>query len=186
MKHDWTAMCDKIPFALGTDCKSLYDVCTKQGSMPDERRVALDLLDVRESTEQMGDQIRWIPTDHMLVDCMTKFMPADAMLEYLKHNKYAFKYDDVIKNTKRAVAKARKEAREKKALDKLPREEDCDACLAQGINVIQHYELYRPMFEFLYPQESVRLNCYAGDYVALVKEKGFEEAYVHVVQVLTR
>ena len=56
IRHDWTTMCETIPFALGTDCKSLYDVCTKQGSMPDERRVALDLLDVRESIEQMGDQ----------------------------------------------------------------------------------------------------------------------------------
>ena len=52
--------------------------------MPEERRVALDLLDVRESIEEMGDQIRWIPTDHMLVDCMTKLMPPDAMLDYLK------------------------------------------------------------------------------------------------------
>ena len=117
---------------------------------------------------------------------MTKFMPADAMLEYLKHNQYAFKYDDVIKNTKRAVAKARKEAREKKALDKLPLEEECDVCLAQDINVIQHYELYYPFFEYLYPQDTIRLNHYAGNYEALVKEKGFEEAYVQIVQSLAR
>ena len=100
LRQSWAEMCKKIPFALGTDCKSLYDVCTKQGSMPEERRVALDLLDVRESIEEMGDQIRWIPTDHMLVDCLTKTMPADAMMEYLKKMEYAFKYDDVIKNTK--------------------------------------------------------------------------------------
>ena len=93
-------MCTKIPFALGTDCKSLYDVCTKQGSMPEERRVALDLMDVRESIEQMGDKIRWIPTDHMLVDCMTKNMPPDVMLEYLRKIEYSFKCDNVIKETK--------------------------------------------------------------------------------------
>ena len=77
-------MCKHVPFALGTDCKSLYDVCTKNGSMPDERRVALDLLDIRESIEEFGDKIRRIPTDHMLADCMTKNMPPDAMLGYLK------------------------------------------------------------------------------------------------------
>ena len=155
--------------------------------MPDERRVALDLLDVRESIEQMGDQIRWIPTDHMLVDCMTKLMPADAMLEYLKTNQYAFKYDDVIKNTKRAIAKKRKEDREKKAMASIPdKEEVYDDYLAQQINVIQHYEVYRPMFEYLYPQPSVRLHAYCGDFSQLVQDHGYEQAYVHLVQVLTK
>ena len=58
VKEEWTNMCKKVPFALGTDCKSLYDVCTKNGSMPEERRVALDLLDVRCSIEEFGDKIR--------------------------------------------------------------------------------------------------------------------------------
>ena len=75
MKMDWMRICKSIPFALGTDCRSLYDICTKNGSMPEEKRVALDLMDVRESIEEMGDTIRWISTDHMLVDCLTKNMP---------------------------------------------------------------------------------------------------------------
>jgi len=163
--------------------------------MPDERRVALDLLDVRESIEQMGDQIRWIPTDHMLVDCMTKTMPPDAMIEYLKTNVYAFKYDDVIKNTKRAIAKKRKEAREKAQESKpdnkkgksLPEEEEAyDDYLAQHVNVIQHYELYYPMFEYWYPSNHVRLNPYQGNFNDLVSEKGYSEAYVSVVNALTR
>ena len=33
----WTKMCARVPFCLGTDCKSLYDLCVKVGSMPDER-----------------------------------------------------------------------------------------------------------------------------------------------------
>ena len=62
----------------------------------------------------MGDTILWIPTDHMLVDCLTKNMPPDVMLEYMKNMCYAFKYDDVIKNTKREMAKQRKAIREGK------------------------------------------------------------------------
>ena len=46
----------------------------KPTSTTKEKRVALDLLDVREGIEKMGDQIRWVPTDHMLVDCLTKSM----------------------------------------------------------------------------------------------------------------
>ena len=96
---------------MATDCKSLYDLCMKTGSIPDERRVALDLLDVRESIEYFGDKIRWIPTDHMLVDCMTKQMHPAAMLKFLDTGEYSFKYDHEIKNTEREQAKVRSEKR---------------------------------------------------------------------------
>ena len=69
------------------------------------------LLDVREGVEEMKDQIRWVPTDHMLADAFTKSMPPDLLLRYLKDGRYSFKYDDEIKNTKREQAKARSEAR---------------------------------------------------------------------------
>ena len=72
LRGDWANMCNKIPFALGTDCRSLYDECTKSGSLPEERRVALDIMDIKESIEELGDQMRCVPTDHMSVDCMTK------------------------------------------------------------------------------------------------------------------
>ena len=45
---------------------------------------------------------------------MTKAMQPDAMLEYLKTGKYAFKYEKEIKDTKREIAKARKKAKEAK------------------------------------------------------------------------
>ena len=107
----WTQMCARVPFCLGTDCKSLYDLCTKVGSLPDDRRVALDMLDVREGIEEMKDQIRWVPTDHMLADALTKGMPPDLFLKYLRDGVYSFKYDDVIKDTKRAIKKERQEER---------------------------------------------------------------------------
>ena len=59
----------------------------------------------------MGDQFRWIPTDHMLADALTKRMPPDLLMKFLKDNVYSLKYDDSITNTKRYEARARKEAR---------------------------------------------------------------------------
>ena len=50
----------------------------------------------------------------MLVDCMTKFMPPALMLEYLHTGKYAFKYDEELKDTKRVKAKERKTVRDAK------------------------------------------------------------------------
>ena len=102
-------MCQQVPFCIGTDCKSLYDLCNRVGTVPDDKRCALDLLDVREGVEEFKDQVRWVPTDHMLADAFTKNMPPDLLMRYLKDYVYSFKYDDEIKNTKREVAKARKE-----------------------------------------------------------------------------
>ena len=112
-KH-WTKMCSAVPFCLGTDCKSLFDLCSKVGSMPDDRRVALDLLDVREGIEEFKDQIRWVPTDHMLADAFTKTMPPDLLMRYLQTGIYSFKYDEQIKETKREQAKERSRVRQEK------------------------------------------------------------------------
>ena len=84
----WEQACKRIPFCLATDCRSLYDLCVKDGSMPQERRVALELNDVREGIADFGDSIRWVPTDHMLVDCLTKCMDAGVMIKYLKDTWY--------------------------------------------------------------------------------------------------
>ena len=110
----WEDMCSRVPFCLGTDCKSLYDNIIKPTSTTKEKRVALDLLDVREGIERMGDEIRWVPTDHMLVDCLTKSMNPSLMMKYLHDYVYSFRYDHVIEDTKRAAAKKRKEVRDKK------------------------------------------------------------------------
>ena len=106
-------MCQTIPFALATDCKSVYDVCMKAGSLPDEKRTALDLLDLKEGISEMGDQVRWIPTDHMLSDSLTKEMPADLLLQYLQNYQYALKFDEQIASTKRSQQKQRAQARQK-------------------------------------------------------------------------
>ena len=177
----WEDLCKQIPFALGTDCKSLYDVCTKNGSMPDERRVALDLLDVRESIEEMGDKIRWIPTDHMLVDCMTKNMPPDSMLDYLRKMEYSFKYDDILKNTKREVAKLRRQQREKKKEDSLIdlNEDTYDSYDTNHVNVVDDYSTYYPLFNYWYGKtlEKPTLLTYVGDYKNLREQHGYRKMY---------
>ena len=69
----------------------------KPASTTKEKRVALDLLDVREGIEKFGDQIRWVPTDHMLVDCFTKAMNPALLMAYLNNYSYSFKHDEKIK-----------------------------------------------------------------------------------------
>lgn len=104
----WAQLCRQLPMSLGTACKSLYDVCNKTGCLPEVRRVALDVFDVRASLEQFGDVIRWNPPDHMRVGSLTKSMPTDLMTTDLRDMSYFLVYDQDINDTKRAWATMRK------------------------------------------------------------------------------
>ena len=73
-----------MPGYLVVDAKSLYDSLMTPGSLPKERRVALDRLAVGEALARPTDEIRWVPTRHMLADIMTKHMrDAPPYLDYV-------------------------------------------------------------------------------------------------------
>lgn len=64
---------------LATDCKSLYDhVRAPSAPSLDDRRTAIDIIIIREAIQRMGASLRWLPTDRMLADGMTK-EAADAL-----------------------------------------------------------------------------------------------------------
>ena len=111
-------MAKTVPCGLATDCRSLYDLCNNVVGVPDERRVALDLLDIKEGLELLGDVIRWVPTEHMLADALTKKMPPDLFLHYLKNNRYSFKFDDTITNRKVEARQQRATVRKEKRAQK--------------------------------------------------------------------
>lgn len=91
--------------ALGTYCKYRDDVCNMTGSLPDERRAALELLDVRESLGQFCAVIHWVPTDHMLAYSLTRRVPTDIMTNYLRDMTYYLTCEQYHNDTKRALAK---------------------------------------------------------------------------------
>ena len=56
-----------------TDCKSLYDHLISQSSPTlDDRRTAIDIIILRDSIARLQACVRWIPTDRMLADALTK------------------------------------------------------------------------------------------------------------------
>lgn len=74
---------------------------------PKERRDAFDVLDVRDSFEQLTDMVCWAPTDHLRVVRLTKCMPSGVLTTYLSDMVSALKYDHDINDTQRACANAR-------------------------------------------------------------------------------
>ena len=80
----WTEAIKAIPQLTWTNCRSLHDLIHKEGSLPSERRVALDIYDVRQYAEV--DDVLWIPTAKMLADPLTKHISsreATALREFL-------------------------------------------------------------------------------------------------------
>ena len=59
-----------------TDCKSLYDHLLSPSSPTlDDRRTAIDIVILRDSVARMQATLRWIPTDRMIADALTKESP---------------------------------------------------------------------------------------------------------------
>ncbi|CAE8626700.1 unnamed protein product [Polarella glacialis] len=54
-----------------TDCKSVYDVLSKEGS-PSDKRTAIELLIIKESLVRGHHHLRWVDTRVMLADPLTK------------------------------------------------------------------------------------------------------------------
>lgn len=63
-----------VPGYLVVDAKSLFDMLNKVGALTSERRVALDVISVKEALEEDQSKLRWVPTRHMLADVLTKLM----------------------------------------------------------------------------------------------------------------
>lgn len=76
---------------LVTDCKSLYDHLQSQSAPGlDDRRTGIDIIILRDSIARMKSTLRWIPTDRMLADALTKESPEafDLLRACLRSSRY--------------------------------------------------------------------------------------------------
>ena len=97
------------------DCKSIYDHLqnyASPGSIGD-KRVAIDLVIIRETLKRVGGLIRWVPTWLQLADAMTKESPEamDLLRAALVSNRYHLSQESVMLD---AAAKQRQVRLERK------------------------------------------------------------------------
>ena len=90
----WPDLVSRIPQVNISDCQSLVDLVAKEGSLPKERRVALDITELREGVENNeGEHLIWTSTDRMIADPMTKHITNQSFLEEIfKRGKIDFDY----------------------------------------------------------------------------------------------
>ena len=72
LRSCWQYASQRCSMAL-TDCKSLFDhLVSKSSPTLEDKRTALDVVIVRESLGRVNANLRWIPTDRMIADALTK------------------------------------------------------------------------------------------------------------------
>ena len=86
---------DFIPVHAITDCRSLYDILTKDGQpgTATEKRLIIDIQAIKENAEEfdaemekLKDIFRWIPTTKQLGDHLTKAKPPWMLRSELDRN----------------------------------------------------------------------------------------------------
>ena len=87
---------DELPILCISGCKSLFDNLQKDGQAkaPAEKRLVIDLAAIKQQLrmwEQEGDicqlyklPVRWVPTELMLADALTKIMTGEKLRETLQ------------------------------------------------------------------------------------------------------
>ena len=84
--------------AVVTDCRSMFDILTRT-AVPScsEHRTTIECLLIRERLKSNCD-IRWVSSQAMLADCLTKSMDSSALRECLRTGRYSlFDEDQVLK-----------------------------------------------------------------------------------------
>ena len=77
---------------LTTDCKSLYDhlISPSSPTAVEDRRTSIDIVIIRESIRRLKAFMRWLPTNRMLADALTKdkLDPVDLLRACMRSGTY--------------------------------------------------------------------------------------------------
>lgn len=123
-----------------TDCSSLYDhlITLGSGGVLDDKRVAIDIAIIRQSIQRAGLQPRWIPTDRMAADGLTKDKgePLDLLRSIIRSAKYQLADEQAVLDRKKEE-KIRRQQLGKQRLqqhNKLPESpEPSEVCFAWSV-----------------------------------------------------
>ena len=110
LRASWVSPPERSSTAL-TDCKSLFDhLVSKSSPTLDDKRTALDVVIIRESLQRLGTHLRWIPTDRMIADALTKesIEAMDLIRACLKSGHYQISDEDHVLEWRAAERQLRK------------------------------------------------------------------------------
>ena len=87
----------QTPIVIAVDCRPAYDHLNNQVMTIKDKRLAIEMLLVRQDVESEGIEVRWVPTDRMLADALTKIgAPAELIRRVLQEQKMILIENDEI------------------------------------------------------------------------------------------
>ena len=110
LRASWNQSLHRCNMIL-TDCKSLYDhLVSKSAPTLEDKRCALDITIIRESILKTQGSLRWIPTDRMLADALTKesLEAMDLLRACIKAGHYQVSNEDHVLEMRAAERAKRK------------------------------------------------------------------------------
>ena len=88
------------PPVVVTDCKSLYDhlIAVSSPTAVEDRRTSIDIVILRQSLGRLMASTRWVPTNRMLADSLTKSAgdPTDLLRACIRNNRYQISSEESV------------------------------------------------------------------------------------------
>ena len=145
--------------AVVTDCRSMFDILTRT-AVPSctEHRTTIECLLIRERLKSNCD-VRWVTSQAMLADCLTKTMDSSVLRECLRTGRYSL-FDEGLVLKQRADGRQRLNGFK----EQTPTEEQSDPVLtenSQSVMVSEHFESQD--FWKVGPGDQVRRNPRAAE-----------------------
>ena len=85
---------------FATDCKSLFDhlISPSSPTSIDDRRTSIDVVIIRESLKNTKGSIRWLPTNRMIADGLTKDRadPVDLLRSCIRQSRYQISPEQTV------------------------------------------------------------------------------------------
>ena len=98
--RDYVQFLQKRPPVIVTDCKSLYDhlVAVSSPTAVEDRRTSIDIFILRQSLSRLVASIRWVPTNRMWADSLTKSAgdPTDLLRACIRNNRYQISSEESV------------------------------------------------------------------------------------------
>jgi hypothetical protein len=105
-----------LPVRWATDCKDLFDSLTKENqTSPAEKRLALELVILRELLQRPNCKVHWVATDVMMADALTKSMTTDYLRGRMKDNRWSLRDSPALAKERKKTKFVRKATNKKNA-----------------------------------------------------------------------
>ena len=105
--RDMDNVLSQVTSVVVTDSKNLYDSVNRietSGLQLEERRLALEVLSIRERSKAIGAQLRWVDSDQQLADNLSKPFTFTSLMNALQRGMICLQFDTQFMSSKKKRA----------------------------------------------------------------------------------